>query len=79
MHGFKANQSTFLGLQSWNPAIIGSPTANMSPPESKAAVVAERRQERQQKSTIRYPFWFGGSASSMAACVTHPLDLGMIL
>ena len=25
---------------------------------------------------IRYPFWFGGSASSMAACVTHPLDLG---
>ncbi|OAA79549.1 Mitochondrial substrate/solute carrier [Akanthomyces lecanii RCEF 1005] len=24
---------------------------------------------------IRYPFWFGGSASSMAACVTHPLDL----
>jgi len=26
---------------------------------------------------IPYPFWFGGSASSMAACVTHPLDLGM--
>ncbi|EGX93047.1 mitochondrial dicarboxylate carrier, putative [Cordyceps militaris CM01] len=24
---------------------------------------------------IRYPFWFGGSASSLAACVTHPLDL----
>ncbi|RBR17314.1 uncharacterized protein FIESC28_06471 [Fusarium coffeatum] len=28
-----------------------------------------------KKATIRYPFWFGGSASSMAACVTHPLDL----
>lgn len=28
---------------------------------------------------IRYPFWFGGSASSMAACVTHPLDLGTSL
>ncbi|KAJ4032809.1 Mitochondrial dicarboxylate transporter [Fusarium oxysporum] len=28
-----------------------------------------------KKTTIRYPFWFGGSASSMAACVTHPLDL----
>jgi len=28
------------------------------------------------KPTTRYPFWFGGSASSMAACVTHPLDLG---
>ncbi|OIW27345.1 putative dicarboxylate carrier protein [Coniochaeta ligniaria NRRL 30616] len=27
------------------------------------------------KKPIRYPFWFGGSASSMAACVTHPLDL----
>ncbi|KAL2759419.1 hypothetical protein ACRALDRAFT_2038288 [Sodiomyces alcalophilus JCM 7366] len=24
---------------------------------------------------IHYPFWFGGTASSMAACVTHPLDL----
>jgi len=24
---------------------------------------------------IRYPFWFGGSASCFAACVTHPLDL----
>ncbi|KAF2404861.1 mitochondrial carrier [Trichodelitschia bisporula] len=26
--------------------------------------------------TIAYPFWFGGSASCFAACVTHPLDLG---
>ncbi|KAH6621403.1 mitochondrial carrier domain-containing protein [Chaetomium sp. MPI-SDFR-AT-0129] len=24
---------------------------------------------------VHYPFWFGGSASSLAACVTHPLDL----
>ncbi|KAF2460611.1 mitochondrial carrier domain-containing protein [Lineolata rhizophorae] len=24
---------------------------------------------------IHYPFWFGGSASCFAACVTHPLDL----
>ncbi|PVH77025.1 MC family mitochondrial carrier protein [Cadophora sp. DSE1049] len=22
-----------------------------------------------------YPFWFGGSSASMAACITHPLDL----
>ncbi|KAF6838831.1 Mitochondrial dicarboxylate transporter 1 [Colletotrichum musicola] len=29
-------------------------------------------------SSMRYPFWFGGSASSMAACVTHPLDLGQV-
>lgn len=27
------------------------------------------------RKPIHYPFWFGGSASSMAACVTHPLDL----
>lgn len=27
---------------------------------------------------IAYPFWFGGSASSLAACVTHPLDLGTL-
>ncbi|WYZ36612.1 hypothetical protein EsH8_II_000118 [Colletotrichum jinshuiense] len=27
------------------------------------------------ESSMRYPFWFGGSASSMAAFVTHPLDL----
>jgi hypothetical protein len=28
------------------------------------------------KGQIRYPFWFGGSASCFAATVTHPLDLG---
>lgn len=27
------------------------------------------------KGPIHYPFWFGGSASCFAACVTHPLDL----
>jgi dicarboxylate transporter 10 len=25
---------------------------------------------------VEYPVWFGGSASSMAVCVTHPLELG---
>lgn len=30
----------------------------------------------EKKKPVHYPFWFGGSASSMAACVTHPLDLG---
>ncbi|KIW06301.1 uncharacterized protein PV09_02767 [Verruconis gallopava] len=28
-----------------------------------------------RKVPIHYPFWFGGSASCFAACVTHPLDL----
>ncbi|KAF5594936.1 amidohydrolase 2 [Fusarium pseudocircinatum] len=27
------------------------------------------------ESNIKYPFWFGGSASALVACVTHPLDL----
>jgi hypothetical protein len=27
---------------------------------------------------LHYPFWFGGSAASMAAVVTHPLDLGTL-
>lgn len=37
----------------------------------------ERVEQRKKKMgpSVRYPFWFGGSASSMAACVTHPLDL----
>lgn len=28
------------------------------------------------RPNVHYPFWFGGSASCFAACVTHPLDLG---
>ncbi|XMA12999.1 hypothetical protein WAI453_005790 [Rhynchosporium graminicola] len=28
-----------------------------------------------KRDALRYPFWFGGSASCFAACVTHPLDL----
>lgn len=41
----------------------------------------EFRKERSQPKVaphIHYPFWFGGSASCFAACVTHPLDLGMV-
>ena len=40
----------------------------------------ERAEQRKKKMgpSIKYPFWFGGSASSMAACVTHPLDLGKV-
>lgn len=45
----------------------------------KLPAAAEIKADERSKKTgpaIRYPFWFGGSASSMAACVTHPLDLG---
>ncbi|KAK3946416.1 mitochondrial dicarboxylate transporter [Diplogelasinospora grovesii] len=37
--------------------------------------VSKDEKAKQLKKPIRYPFWFGGSASSLAACVTHPLDL----
>ncbi|KIW48673.1 uncharacterized protein PV06_01241 [Exophiala oligosperma] len=30
---------------------------------------------KKKSRKTHYPFWFGGSAASMAACVTHPLDL----
>lgn len=46
-------------------------------PTAGTAVARPRVVEgkKKEKGSIRYPFWFGGSASSMAACVTHPLDL----
>jgi hypothetical protein len=31
------------------------------------------------KAPYDYPFWFGGSASCCAVCLTHPLDLGKAL
>jgi len=34
------------------------------------------RKRAWNREHIKYPFWFGGSASCFAACVTHPLDLG---
>lgn len=45
---------------------------------SAAAVrMPEKVKKKEKPANIRYPFWFGGSASSFAASVTHPLDLGM--
>ncbi|KAJ3500321.1 hypothetical protein NM208_g17172 [Fusarium decemcellulare] len=43
--------------------------------ESVAKMPVKVEEPAKKKASIRYPFWFGGSASSMAACVTHPLDL----
>ena len=28
---------------------------------------------------IKYPLWFGGTSSALAALFSHPLDLGMYL
>jgi dicarboxylate transporter 10 len=56
-------------------ASASSPTASATrPQQSDNHAVASAAPKKQ---IIHYPFWFGGSASSMAACVTHPLDLGM--
>ncbi|KAI0025138.1 putative dicarboxylate carrier protein [Xylariomycetidae sp. FL0641] len=54
------------------------PTSNEAP--DAVAGGPELKTKRQKKQPVvpkqvPYPFWFGGSASSMAACVTHPLDL----
>ncbi|KAF2093167.1 mitochondrial carrier [Rhizodiscina lignyota] len=42
---------------------------------SVAPVKAVAKDKSIEKKRIHYPFWFGGSASCFAACVTHPLDL----
>ncbi|KAK4252009.1 mitochondrial carrier domain-containing protein [Corynascus novoguineensis] len=42
---------------------------------STATMTKGDRDNAATSRPIHYPFWFGGSASSMAACVTHPLDL----
>ncbi|KAL2891156.1 Mitochondrial dicarboxylate transporter [Ceratocystis lukuohia] len=49
-------------------------------PAASVAKPSLKIQKKEVKSSaVKYPFWFGGSASSMAACVTHPLDLGIEL
>ncbi|KAH9908142.1 mitochondrial dicarboxylate carrier [Xylariomycetidae sp. FL2044] len=57
-----------------------SQTTHSESTRPPVAVSAAKPTTRQKKTPvvpkqIPYPFWFGGSASSMAACVTHPLDL----
>ncbi|KAI0181489.1 mitochondrial dicarboxylate carrier [Hypoxylon sp. FL1284] len=53
--------------------------ANPNDPSVAATAAKPKKLLEKKKSLprerISYPFWFGGSASSMAACVTHPLDL----
>ncbi|KAJ1338520.1 solute carrier family 25 (mitochondrial dicarboxylate transporter) member 10 [Microdochium nivale] len=57
------------------------PETTAPPVAVEAPAVSASTKPRRQKKTpvlpqrVSYPFWFGGSASSMAACVTHPLDL----
>jgi type IV pilus biogenesis protein CpaD/CtpE len=55
--------------------------AQVAVPTRPKMATQERPKRRQKKmpAQVYYPFWFGGTASSMAACVTHPLDLGIPL
>ena len=60
-----------------------SPTSLVKPVDTKPVTELDTKPDTkpdtmatEKKKPIHYPFWFGGSASSMAACVTHPLDLG---
>ncbi|KAI1132525.1 putative dicarboxylate carrier protein [Nemania abortiva] len=52
-------------------------SAAVSPPPALPSPGPKPKLQKKQITLkqIAYPFWFGGSASSMAACVTHPLDL----
>lgn len=53
------------------------PAAGSPPSTLPGTNVKPKRLQKKQITLkqVAYPFWFGGSASSMAACVTHPLDL----
>lgn len=45
--------------------------------EKQVSTTELKKSQDVKKTPIHYPFWFGGSASCVAACFTHPLDLGM--
>ncbi|KAK3683670.1 mitochondrial carrier domain-containing protein [Podospora appendiculata] len=62
-----------------------SPSPSPAPAPSQPAPLppatiqrADKMAQVHKKHATHYPFWFGGSASSMAAVVTHPLDLGTV-
>lgn len=52
-----------------------TPEKQTQPPPAELRNVPPASPKPIPQPSIRYPFWFGGSAASMAAVVTHPLDL----
>lgn len=54
------------------PAVPAPATPAVKPTPSAPATASKKQPA---SKSIHYPFWFGGSASSLAACVTHPMDL----
>ena len=62
------------------PHINGLSSSLIHTPRATTMAAQDRSTADAKKQTnVRYPFWFGGSASCMAATVTHPLDLGMFM
>jgi hypothetical protein len=51
-------------------------SASMSKSQQRETQLS--RKKAWDREHLKYPFWFGGSASCFAACVTHPLDLGIV-
>ncbi|KAI1344063.1 putative dicarboxylate carrier protein [Xylariaceae sp. FL0016] len=58
-----------------SPAAVMPSSSSSEPPVAEVAKSPQKQKKVIVPKQIAYPFWFGGSASSMAACVTHPLDL----
>ncbi|KAI0385357.1 mitochondrial carrier domain-containing protein [Hypomontagnella monticulosa] len=61
-------------MQSAHEPSVGSVTTAAAAAAAKPKIL-EKKKKTLVRDRISYPFWFGGSASSFAACVTHPLDL----
>lgn len=41
--------------------------------------IVNRKSKDVKRTPVKYPLWFGGSSSALAALISHPLDLGMSL
>lgn len=76
---FKATAS--LSLPATHAVAARPFTFNMADVKKPVSVPELRKSEDVKplkKTPIRYPFWFGGSASCFATFFTHPLDLGKL-
>ncbi|KAF2222186.1 hypothetical protein BDZ85DRAFT_265040 [Elsinoe ampelina] len=47
----------------------------MAPGSKADGAAADAVKDAIDRADIDYPWWFGGSASCFAVCLTHPLDL----
>ena len=63
----------------WNAPTISNITMSSVKVEGKPEPKVASKKTPPGNKNVRYPFWFGGSSSCFAACVTHPLDLVKVL